>query len=495
MGKVTGFLEYPRESAGELPVETRISNYNEFLVQLPSPKLSEQGARCMDCGVPFCQAGCPLGNLIPEWNDLVYREDWERAARRLFETNNFPEFTGRVCPAPCEESCVLAISEPAVTIKNIEHAIVERAFEEGWINYSRPRLLSGKSVAIVGSGPAGLACADQLHRAGHSVTVFERADRIGGLLRYGIPDFKLEKSVLDRRLKLMEEAGVVFRAGVNVGVDITPTDLKNTYDAVVLCVGATIPRDLLVPGRELNGVHFAMEFLAQQNRRVANDHTAIPNAGWWFENSRNEILSTNKAVIVIGGGDTGSDCVGVSNRQNAKSVTQFEFRPMPPQSRPAEQPWPKWPVRLRTSSSHREGCEREWSISTVEIIGQNGQVQGVKTREVEWKLSNDGCSEIPTEVPGSERIWPADLVLLALGFQGPELMLIDEFGLERDVSGRITTDKQYQTSVPGVFSCGDMRRGQSLVVWAMSEGREAARGVDKMLMGKTSLRTKGSGDL
>ncbi|MEP0844561.1 MAG: glutamate synthase subunit beta [Phycisphaerae bacterium] len=495
MGKPTGFKEYPREEFPDLPVEERRRHYREFHLALPVARLQEQGARCMDCGVPFCHTGCPLGNIIPDWNDLVYRGDWRRAIDFLHTTNNFPEFTGRVCPAPCEEACVLGINEPPVTIKQIEYSIIERAFEEKWVSPRPPEKRTGRKIAVVGSGPAGLACADQLNRAGHQVTVFERADRIGGLLRYGIPDFKMEKHVIDRRLAIMEAEGVIFRTGVNVGFDVTGEELSRAFDAIVLAGGATKPRDLPVPGRELDGVHFAMEFLPQQNKRVAGDASAVITDRWWFSRGKGDILATDKHVVIIGGGDTGSDCVGTSNRQGARSVTQFELLPRPPEGRPESQPWPYWPMKLRTSSSHEEGCERYWSILTRRFLGEAGRVTGLETVTVEW-VSDNGSQPRMREVPGTEKIWPADLVLLAMGFTGPETDgIIAQLHVALDERGNVKTDGRYQTSVPHVFACGDMRRGQSLVVWAISEGREAARGVDEFLMGSTQLPAKGEGDL
>ncbi|GMU24378.1 MAG: dihydropyrimidine dehydrogenase subunit A [Phycisphaerae bacterium] len=495
MGKPTGFLEFTREGFDEVPIEERKKHYREFSIPLPVAKLQQQAARCMDCGVPFCHTGCPLGNIIPDFNDLVYAEDWEGAIRTLHSTNNFPEFTGRVCPAPCEEACVLGINEPPVTIKYIEVSIIERAFKEGWIRPNLPEKRTGKKIAVVGSGPAGLAAADQLNRAGHTVTVFERADRIGGLLRYGIPDFKLEKRIIDRRLALLEAEGVVFRAGVNVGVDITGDELRRDFDVIVLAGGATKPRDLPIPGRELQGVHFAMEFLPQQNKRVAGDKVAHGTDGWWFSRGTGDILATGKDVIIIGGGDTGSDCVGTSNRHGARSVTQFELLSKPPENRPASQPWPYWPMKLRTSSSHEEGCQRCWSILTKRFLGENGRVTGLETVEVEWTPAN-GTRPQMREVPGTEKIWPADLVLLAMGFLGPEPDgIVAQLGVELDERGNVKAGADYRTSEPDVYACGDMRRGQSLIVWAISEGREAARSIDVALMGFSMLPAKGEGDL
>lgn len=487
MAKPTGFVDYPRAEVGHRPIEERIGDWQQTDLPMAAPILREQAARCMDCGVPFCHSGCPLGNIIPDWNDLVYLNRWRRAIEMLHATNNFPEFTGRICPAPCEEACVLGINEPPVTIEQIERTIVERAFEAGWIKPQPPERRTGKSVAVVGSGPAGLACAQQLNRAGHHVTVLERDDRIGGLLRYGIPDFKLEKWVVERRLELMEQEGVVFRTNVHVGTDY-PADRLRSFDAVVLCGGATKPRDLPMPGRDLDGVHFAMEYLTQQNRLVAGDR--LP------ERDSPPITAEGKHVIVIGGGDTGSDCIGTANRQKAKSVTQFEILPTPPDDRPPHQPWPFWPVKLRTSTSHEEGCQQYWSIATTEFLGDGGRVQRIRTIDVEFEAANNGGQPRMKQVAGSEREWPADLVLLAMGFLGPETDgMIGQLGVELDPRGSVKTDESYMTSVPGIFAAGDMRRGQSLVVWAISEGREAARGVDRYLTGHTELPTKGDGDL
>lgn len=485
MGKPTGFKEYSRELPGKRPVEERLKDFREINEPFPEEKLRQQAARCMDCGVPFCHTGCPLGNIIPNWNHLVYRKRWERALVWLNATNNFPEFTGRICPAPCEESCVLGINEPPVTIEQIECTIIERAFSEDRVKPEPPTIRTGKRVAVVGSGPAGLACAQQLNRAGHQVTVFERADRIGGLLRYGIPDFKLEKWVVDRRLHLMQEEGIEFRTGVHVGVNFPVEDLRE-YDAVVLCGGSCKPRDLAVPGRELDGVHFAMDYLSQQNRRVAGDP---------LEELRiSPIMAKDKHVIVIGGGDTGSDCIGTANRQGARSITQFEILAVPPYERPPHQPWPYYPIKMRKSSSHEEGCERYWSVSTRQFLGSDGRLERVQTVDVEF--ISDGSRSRMIEREGSEREWKADLVLLALGFVGAEPDgMIAQLGLELDSRGNVKTDEKYQTTAPGIFSAGDMRRGQSLVVWAISEGREAARAVDEYLMGHSNLPSKGEGDL
>jgi len=487
MGKPTGFIEYTREMPEKRPVEERVKDSRDVYRPFPEERLQQQAARCMDCGTPFCHTGCPLGNIIPDWNDLVYRNQWREAVRRLHATNNFPEFTGRICPAPCEEACVLGINEPPVTIEQIEHTIIEHAFEAGWIQPEPPERRTGKRVVVVGSGPAGLACAQQLNRAGHQVTVFERDDRIGGLLRYGIPDFKLEKWVVDRRLKLMEKEGITFKTNANVGKNYPVENLK-TFDAVVLCGGATQPRDLPIPGRELDGIHYAMDYLWQQNKRVAGDNLEAGGMG--------PIHAAGKHVIVIGGGDTGSDCIGTANRQGAMSVTQFEILPMPPEGRPVGQPWPYYPMKLRTSSSHEEGCERRWSLSTKEFIGSGGKLKKLITVDVEWKTSEGNGRPQLIEVPGTEKEWPADLVLLAMGFLGPEPDgMIALLGVKLNSRGNVQNDGDYMTSVPGIFSAGDMHRGQSLVVWAISEGREAARGVDQYLMGRTDLPTKGNGDL
>jgi len=485
MGKVTGFLEYERlEEPHEAP-EARKRHYREFYLRLSDDEAKGQGARCMDCGIPFCMQGCPVNNIIPDWNDLVYRGDWRRAIETLHSTNNFPEFTGRVCPAPCEEACVLRINEDPVGIKSIEHAISDKAWEEGWIAPLQAAPRSGKSVAVVGSGPAGLACAQQLARAGHAVTVFEKNDRIGGLLRYGIPDFKLEKKVIDRRLEQMAGEGVVFRTGVRIGKAgagqgvadwsgqaLPAAQLLAEFDAVVLSGGAEVPRDLPVPGRELEGVRFAMEFLPLQNKRVAGDD-GVP-----------ELSAKGKHVVVIGGGDTGSDCIGTSNRHGAATVSNFELLPMPPdvERNPV---WPYWPTRLRTSSSHEEGVERDWSIATKAFVGEGGKVKKLKAIRLEWKNGK------PSEIPGSEFEMPADLVLLAMGFVSPAQALLEEFGVARDARGnaKAATDGPggYATSAPKVFAAGDMRRGQSLVVWAIREGRQCARAVDEFLMGFSEL--------
>ena len=477
MGKPTGFLEYQRLSEASIPPAERLKNYKEFTLHLNDAEAKIQGARCMDCGIPFCQTGCPVNNIIPDFNDLVFRQNWQEALDTLHSTNNFPEFTGRVCPAPCEAACTLNINNDAVGIKSIEHAIIDKGWEMGWVTPLPPKHKTGKRVAVVGSGPAGMAAAQQLARVGHDVIVFEKADRIGGLLRYGIPDFKMEKSHIDRRIAQMEAEGVQFRVGQNIGVD-TPADvLMQDFDAVVLSGGAEWPRDLPVPGRELGGIHFAMDFLPQQNKVVAGDKVA------------GQLMATGKNVVVIGGGDTGSDCVGTSNRHGAKSITQFELLPQPPEQENKPMVWPYWPIKLRTSSSHEEGCDRDWSIATKEFVGKDGKVEKLKAVRVEWK---DGRMQ---EVPGSEFEMKADLVLLAMGFLGPvQKGLLEQFGalgVEKDPRSNVkaTTEGEgaYQTANPKVFAAGDMRRGQSLVVWAIREGRQCARSVDEYLMGSSEL--------
>jgi glutamate synthase (NADPH/NADH) small chain len=486
MGKPTGFREYLRELPRTRPVEERIKDSHEVYRPFPEDKLVQQAARCMDCGVPTCHAGCPLGNRIPDWNELVYRGQWREALTQLLVTNNFPEFTGRLCPAPCEEACVLSINEPAVTIELIEKAIIEKAFSQGWVKPQPPVQRTGKQVAVIGSGPAGLACAQQLNRVGHQVTVFERADRIGGLLRYGIPDFKLEKGVLDRRLDLMTAEGIVFKTGVEAGRNGSVDDLAMA-DAVVLCTGSTRPRDLPIPGRELAGIHFAMDFLTCQNRQVAGDPMA-PDDG-------SVLNARGKHAVVIGGGDTGSDCVGTCHRQGALSVTSFELMPEPPKERSADQPWPFWPMRLRTSSSHQEGGERRWSILSKQFIGENSHVVGIETVDVAFS-EKTGQRPQMLELPGTSRRWPADIVLLAMGFVGPESdTIVDHYGLALSANGTIDTDANGMTRRPGVFAAGDARRGQSLVVWAISEGREVARQVDVYLMGTSALPEKACCDL
>lgn len=486
MGKVTGFMELERVEEGYLPVADRLKNYKEFVITLDDTQANKQAARCMDCGTPFCNNGCPVNNIIPDFNDLVYRNDWKLALDTLHSTNNFPEFTGRICPAPCEAACTLNVNDDPVGIKSIEHAIIDRGWKEGWVVPQPPVEKTGKRVAVVGSGPAGLAAAQQLARAGHSVTVFEKNDRVGGLLRYGIPDFKMEKHHIDRRVSQMEAEGVVFRTSTLVAElpkdtkvtnwakeTVSPKQLLEQFDAVLLTGGAEQPRDLPVAGRELEGIHFAMEFLPQQNKINAGDRLD------------RQIRADGKHVVVIGGGDTGSDCVGTSNRHGAKSVTQFELMPQPPEHENKPLVWPYWPIKLRTSSSHEEGCEREFAIATKEFIGENGKVKALKSVHVEFK---DGKLE---EIPGTEKVIPADLVLLAMGFVSPIGSILESFGVEKDARGnaRATTDGErcYTTNVQKVFAAGDMRRGQSLVVWAIREGRQAARAVDEFLMGVSTL--------
>jgi glutamate synthase (NADPH/NADH) small chain len=475
MGKITGFLEIQREQQTRRKAGERIKDWFEIYEPFPEEKQRQQGARCMDCGVPFCHTGCPVNNLIPDWNDLVYNNRWEAAVRRLHSTNNFPEFTGRICPAPCEAACVLGINQPPVSIKLIERSIVERAWDEGWIHPEPPEQATGKRVAVVGSGPAGLAAAQQLRRAGHSVTVFEKNDRIGGLLRYGIPNFKLEKHVVDRRIEQMRAEGVVFETNAHIGANVPVKSLTEEYDAILLCGGAEQPRDLAVPGRELKGIHFAMEFLPQQNRRNEGD-TVDPST---------EILATGKRVIIIGGGDTGADCLGTSHRQGAKSVHQFEIMPKPPEERAATTPWPLWPLQLRVESSHEEGGIRDWSIGTLKFTGDaDGNVKQLHAIRV---------SPPPKFEPiaGSEFTLDADLVLLAMGFLGPVRNgMIEQLGLKLDARGNIATTN-YMSSVDGIFAAGDMRRGQSLVVWAISEGRKAAAAVDEYLAAKEEPLARG----
>ena len=485
MGKIKGFMEYDRIKESVIEPKKRIENYKEFTLAPKDEALQEQGARCMDCGVPFCHSGCPLGNLIPDFNDAVYKNEWERALTLLHSTNNFPEFTGRLCPAPCEEACVLGIVNPPVSIELIEKYIVERGFKEGWIRPEIPSNRTGKKVAIIGSGPAGLAAAQQLNRVGHSVTVFERENKIGGLLRYGIPDFKMEKSVIDRRLEILEAEGIVFKCNIEVGKTISAEALEKEYDAVVLATGATIKREMPIPGSNLKGIVQAMDFLPHNNKAVDGQHERDP-----------KYLAKDRDVIVIGGGDTGSDCIGTSNRHEAKSVTNFEILPKPAEGRTEEHPWPYWPFKLKTSSSHEEGSHREWSILTKEFIGDDkGHVKALKTVEVYWK-------KVPGERPqliekeGSEKEWPCDLVLLALGFTGPEKSLPEQFGLSFDERGNIKGENNYQTNKKAIFTAGDCRRGQSLIVWAISEGREAAHQVDTFLMGRSNLPQKNkAGDL
>jgi glutamate synthase (NADPH) small chain len=470
VGKVTGFKEYTRETPLRRPVAERVNDYFEVYQPFSEEKVRVQAARCMDCGIPFCHTGCPVNNVIPDWNDLIYRDRWKEAIRVLHSTNNFPEFTGRICPAPCEAACVLGINEPPVTIKVIEKTIVEHAWQEGWIGPEPPEIRTGKRVAVVGSGPAGLAAAQQLNRAGHWVTVFEKADRVGGLLRYGIPDFKMEKHVLDRRLEQMAAEGIKFETRAHVGSNVPVEDLQKEFDAILLAGGAESPRELKVPGRELKGIHFAMEFLPQQNRRNAGD--PVPD----------QIVATGKHVVIIGGGDTGADCLGTCHRQKAKSIRQFEIMPMPPEERAPSTPWPLWPLQLRTESSHEEGGLRDWAIGTTRFTGdEQGNVKQLHAIRV-------GPPPKFEPMPGTEFMVEADLVLLALGFLGPvKPGMVEQLGVNLDARSNIATGPNYMSSVPGVFAAGDMRRGQSLVVWAISEGRRAARGVDEYLMGSSNL--------
>ncbi len=491
MGKVTGFMEYQRLAEASEPKQERVKHYREFVGHLSDDEAKVQGARCMDCGIPFCMQGCPVNNIIPDWNDLVFKQNWREALATLHSTNNFPEFTGRVCPAPCEAACTLNINNDPVGIKSIEHAIIDKGWEMGWVVPEPPKQKTGKRIAVIGSGPAGLACAQQLARVGHDVVLFEKNDRIGGLLRYGIPDFKMEKHHIDLRMEQMQAEGVEFRTGVLVGEikpggavtslaqhTIAPSQLLAEFDAVVLSGGAEQPRDLQAPGRELKGIHFAMEFLPLQNKVVAGDRVA------------GQITATGKHVVVIGGGDTGSDCVGTSNRQGAQSVSQFELLPQPPAEENKPLTWPYWPLKLRTSSSHEEGCERDWAVSTKAFKGENGQVNSLLACRVEWVKGENGQTKMQ-EVPGSEFEMPADLVLFAMGFVSPVASILESFGVAKDARGnaKATTDGKgsYQTSVAKVFAAGDMRRGQSLVVWAIREGRQCARAVDEFLMGTSEL--------
>ncbi len=473
MGKITGFMEYERLAEANLPVTDRVKNYKEFVLHLTDDQAKQQGARCMDCGIPFCTTGCPVNNIIPDFNDLVFNQDWKSAIDVLHSTNNFPEFTGRICPAPCESACTLNINDDAVGIKSIEHAIIDKAWENDWVTPQIPSHKTGKKIAVVGSGPAGLATAQQLARVGHSIVVLEKNSRVGGLLRYGIPDFKMEKTHIDRRMQQMEAEGVEFRVNQHVGENVAADDLLAEFDAVVLAGGAEHPRDLPVVGRELDGVMYAMDFLTPQNKVVAGDTVA------------NQVMATNKNVVVIGGGDTGSDCVGTSNRHGALSITQFELMPQPPEKENKELVWPNWPIKMRTSSSHEEGAHRDWSITTKELIGENGKVVALKGTKVEWK---DGKM---VEVPGTEFTIKADLVLLAMGFVSPVQKLLEAFGVEKDNRGnaKAATEgtESYKTNIAKVFAAGDVRRGQSLVVWAIREGRQAARAVDEFLMGSSIL--------
>ena len=490
MGKPTGFMEHGRVSESSIPADARLKNYNEFVVVHSDEEASRQGARCMDCGIPFCQSGCPVNNIIPDWNDLVYRQNWQPALQTLHSTNNFPEFTGRICPAPCEAACTLNINDSAVAIKSIEHAIVDKGWDKGWIIPQPASQRTGKRIAVVGSGPAGLACAQQLARAGHDVVVFEKNDRVGGLLRYGIPDFKMEKTHIDRRVAQMEQEGVEFRTSICVGSPgalmpgvtdlsqntISHDELQKEFDAIALTGGSEVSRDLAVPGRDLEGVHFAMEFLPQQNRVVAGDQLD------------SQILATGKHVVVIGGGDTGSDCVGTSNRQGAASVTQFELMPVPPEEEDRPLTWPDWPIKLRTSSSHEEGCARDWSVTTKRFEGEEGRLTKLIAARVEWVKGDDGRMQMQ-EMPGSEFELKADLVLFAMGFINPVRQgLLSALGIDLDGRGNVASNTDdYKTSCEKVFAAGDMRRGQSLVVWAIREGRQCARSIDETLMGQSEL--------
>ena len=474
MGDARGFLEHDREVPERRPVSVRLKDWNEVYEEFPNERLQVQASRCMDCGIPFCNSGCPLGNLIPEWNDLVYRDQWEEASHRLHATNNFPEFTGRLCPAPCEGSCVLGINEPPVTIKQVEVSIIDHAWEMGWVKPVIPQLQTGKRIAVVGSGPAGLAAAQQLTRVGHEVVVFEKADRIGGLLRYGIPEFKLEKRHLDRRLAQMEVEGTEFRANTEIGLDITAEELMEGFDAVVLAGGATQWRDLPIPGRELEGIHQAMEYLPQSNRLQEGDRNA-------------EVISAEgKKIVIIGGGDTGADCLGTALRQGAEVVNQFEIMPRPPEDRSDSNPWPTWPLIYRVSSAHEEGGKRIFAINTSEFLGENGKVKCLKTHKVEQVFENGKISF--KEIENSEEEIEADLVLLALGFTGPETSpILEQLGVALDERGNVDRSETYETSIESVFTCGDMGRGQSLIVWAIAEGRSCASSVDEFLMGSTEL--------
>ncbi|MGN6196156.1 MAG: glutamate synthase subunit beta [Ginsengibacter sp.] len=482
MGKITGFLEFSRELPRRRPVKERVNDFKEFVERFPEEKLNQQSARCMDCGTPFCHDRCPVGNLIPEFNDAVYRKNYKEAYEILSSTNNFPEFTGRICPAPCESACVLGINQPAITIEEIEKHIIEIAFEMGFVQPKIPTVRTGKKIAIIGSGPAGLAAATQLNSAGHSVTIFERDDEPGGLLRYGIPDFKLEKWVIDRRINIMKEEGVEIKCSANVGVNISINDLLREYHAIILAGGSTIPRDLEIPGRDLKGIHFAMDFLKQQNKKVSGKDV-----------TEAEVSATGKNVVVIGGGDTGSDCVGTSNRQKALSVTQFELMPMPPKSRTPFMPWPTYPMVLKTTSSHEEGAKRHWAIATKEFIGdENGNLKALKIVDLQWKFTEDNKPAQFGEVAGSETEIPCERAFLAMGFVHPQHEgLLQQLDVELDQRGNVkASEKEFHTNISKIFTAGDMRRGQSLVVWGISEGRECARKVDEYLMGFSLLPSK-----
>jgi len=476
MGKTTGFREYKRENPKKRPVEERVKDYKEVYYKLPEDKLSLQSARCMNCGTPFCNWGCPLGNLIPDWNDLIYKGEWNKAFERLSLTNTFPEFTGRICPALCEGACTLGVNRDAISVREIELSIIEKAFKEGFVKPNLPRVRTGKNIAIIGSGPSGLAAAAEINSVGHTVTVFERADEIGGLLRYGIPDFKLEKYVVERRVKVMKEEGIIFKTNTNVGVNYPSEDLLKDFDVVVLTGGSTIPRDLKVEGRELKGTHFAMDFLRQQNRRVAGK-----------EILEEEITAEGKVVVVIGGGDTGSDCIGTSIRQGAKAVYQYEVMPKPSVERDDSMPWPTFPRTLKVTTSHEEGCTRDWCINTKKVTGKNGILKTLHGVRVEWKNDNGRMQMV--EIPGTEFEQQVDLVLLAMGFLHPQHEgMLNDLGVEVDGRGNVITNENYMTTKEGIFAAGDMRRGQSLVVWALNDGRKVAQEVDKYLMGETSLR-------
>jgi glutamate synthase (NADPH) small chain len=472
MGKVTGFIEFEREGPTRRPVAERVNDWKEIYQPFPLAKVQTQGARCMDCGVPFCHNGCPLNNIIPDWNDLAFKDRWRDAIRVLHSTNNFPEFTGRICPAPCESACVLGINEPPVAIKTIERTIIDHAWEQGWIVPEPPEKRTGRKVAVIGSGPAGMAASQQLNRAGHSVTLFEKNDRIGGLMRYGIPDFKMEKHHIDRRVEQMKAEGVEFVVNAHVGHNVSIDELRKNFDAILLTGGAEAPRDIKAEGRELKGIYFAMQWLPNSNKRVAGDDVS----------GEFDVLATDKHVIIIGGGDTGADCLGTSHRHKCKSVTQFELMPMPPATRAASTPWPLWPLMLRTESAHEEGGQREWSILTTKFEGDaEGNVKKLHTVKV-------GPAPKFEPIPGTEKVWDADLVLLAMGFLGPvKGGMIEQLGVELDGRGNVKCNESYMSSVPGVFAAGDMRRGQSLVVWAIAEGRKAAKGVDQWLMGESKL--------
>lgn len=476
MGKATGFMEFQREKYPERPIPERIHDYKEIYKEYPIEKIRRQGARCMSCGIPFCHQGCPLGNFIPDWNDLVYKDKWHNAIDALHATNNFPEFTGRLCPAPCEGACVLGINAKPVTIKYIEFNIIDRAFKEGWVKPMPPKKESGKKVAVVGSGPAGLACAQQLRRAGHKVTVFERDDRIGGLLRYGIPDFKMEKFRIDQRIQQMKDEGVEFKVNANIGSAEYPVSkLQKDFDSIALCGGATIARELEVPGRELKGIHLAMEYLTLQNQKNAGDKTD------------KEITAHNKKVIILGGGDTGADCLGTAHRQGAASVHQIELMPRPPEERAENNPWPQWPMIFRTASAHAEGGERDYAVMTKKLIGENGQLKQLQGVRLEWQTPPGGRPNFK-EIPGSEFTMDVDLLLLAMGFTGPQKKgMLEQLGVAIDNRGNVQTDENKMTSVPGIFAAGDMRRGQSLIVWAIAEGRQCAKAIDLFLMGETEL--------